>query len=127
MQVQVGSFANLVDISGLHASAVKNRIASGSASQLRTNYLLDDDSIMEIDPSSISWSFDSPDLQFQENSLFAQYVDKRRTVRVRASGMGFESSFTVFILPVQIIKRLNCCGATIAISAKIFHIKTGSD
>jgi hypothetical protein len=99
VQVQVGSFANLVDVSGLHASAVKNRIASGSASQLRTNYLLDDDTIMEIDPSNVSWIFDSPDLQFEENSLLAQYVDKRRMVRVRASGMGFESSFTVFILP----------------------------
>ena len=99
VQVQVGSFANLVDVSGLHASAVKNRIASGSASQLRTNYLLDDYTIMEIDPSSISWRFDSHDLQFQENSLLAQYVDERRMIRVHASGMGFESTFTVFILP----------------------------
>jgi hypothetical protein len=99
VQVQVGSFASLVDVSGLHASAEKTRLPSRSFTQLRTSYLLDDGTQTEIDPSSISWSIDSPDLTFQDNSLLAEYVENRRTVRVRASGQGFESSFLVFILP----------------------------
>ena len=99
VQVQVGSFASLVDTNGLHASAEKTRLPSGSATQLRTFFLFDDGTQTKIDPASISWSIDSPDLTFQDNSLLAKYVENRRTVRVRASGQGFESSFLVFILP----------------------------
>ena len=101
LNLKAGSFAQLVDVNGLHASVFKNRVISGSATPVRASILFDDGTRSEIEPAGISWSFDSPGLQLLDDSLLAGYVDKRRIIRVRASTMGFASAFVVFVLPKE--------------------------
>lgn len=101
LSIQVGSFADLVETTELHATTEKFRLKAGDVSNVSASLLLDDYTNTLLNPTEVDWSFNSSLLYFENDSFVARSSERREFVDIYAHAQGLSTSFRLYILPSE--------------------------